>query len=337
MLSPLFIGTDTGVQRFTKGNKSPILMIGSGVIAERILAALEQYHGSDYGVVHSKLDSISPGSVMKEWNQITDTFGEEGIKKVVIAMDNPRTQLPIEALLSLRASGIPVVDAASFYEEISGRVPVEFLRPSDLIFGEGFRRSKLIYITKRAMDLCFSILGLILSLPFFLILPILIKLDSKGPVFYRQERVGWYGRTFNIIKFRTMVDKAEAVSGPVWAECNDPRITRLGRFMRRYRLDELPQLINILTGKMSFVGPRPERPVFVQQLREKIPFYSLRFTVKPGLTGWAQIRFQYSSTLQESQEKFGHDLYYIKHSSPLFDLAIITDTIRVVLMGFGAK
>jgi lipopolysaccharide/colanic/teichoic acid biosynthesis glycosyltransferase len=177
-----------------------------------------------------------------------------------------------------------------------------------------------------------------MSLPFLLVLPILIKLDSKGPVFYFQERVGRKGIRFNVIKFRTMIENAEAVSGgPVWAQKNDSRITRLGSFLRKSRLDELPQLLTIFSGKMSFVGPRPERRFFVEQLRVAIPFYDLRSTVKPGLTGWAQVRFPYSATLQESQEKFGHDLYYIKHLSPLFDLRIIINTVRVVLTAQGSR
>jgi len=309
-------------------------MIGSGPIAQHILSVLN--HPSNNSNIQL-LHRVAPGALTNEVNQLFSVLETKGIERVVIALDNRRAQLPIKPLLSLRIHGVQVVEAASFYEEISGRVPVEFLSPGHLIFGEGFERSKWMHWIKRATDIVCSALGIIVGLPLFFILPILIKISSKGPVFYCQERVGWKERPFKIIKFRTMVDNAEGASGPVWAGENDPRVTRLGWLMRKLRLDELPQLINIFAGEMSFVGPRPERPFFVRQLQEKIPYYSYRFTVKPGLTGWAQIQYAYSSTLKESQEKFGYDLYYIKHLSPLFDLAIIFDTIRVIIKGQGAR
>jgi len=334
MFSPLFVRTNTGLQPFKWRRHSPILMIGSGVIAEHVLSVLDDYNSN--GSVH-RLEKMAPGELKHEVSELCSTYEAGEIQRVVVALDNRRAHFPIQPLLALRIQGVPIVDAAAFYEEVSGRVPVEFIRPENLIFGEGFERSEWIHLIKRAIDLVCSTLGLIMSLPFFLILPLLIKLDSQGPVFYCQKRVGFRERIFNIIKFRTMVNNAEGVSGPVWAGENDSRVTRVGKFMRKLRLDELPQLLNIFKGEMSFVGPRPERSFFVDSLREKIPYYAYRFTVKPGLTGWAQIQYVYSSTFEESQKKFGYDLYYIKHLSPLFDLAIIFDTIRVILKGHGAR
>ena len=266
MFSPLFIRTQAGLQPFKWRHRSPILMIGSGAVAEHVLSILDHYNSN--GSTHL-LEKIAPGELKHEVSQLCSDYETGEIQRVVVALDNRRGHFPTQSLLSLRIQGVPIVDGASFYEEVSGRVPVEFIRPENLIFGEGFQRSSWIHLLKRGMDLFFSALGLIVSLPLFLILPILIKLDSKGPVFYRQKRVGWKERLFDIIKFRTMVENAEAGSGPVWAEENDPRITRLGRFMRKCRLDELPQLINIFRGEMSFVGPRPERPFLWQTFARK--------------------------------------------------------------------
>jgi len=309
MFAPLFVRTNTGLQLFKWREQSPILMIGSGPIAEHILSVLDHHNGNSNA---SPLYGVNPAALTDETSPLHADLERRKIQRVVVALDDRRVHFPIKQLLALRMQGIPVVDDVSFYEEISGRVPVEFLRPDHLIFGEGFQRSTWRHFVKRATDIFCSALGIILSIPFFLILPILIKLSSKGPVLYSQERVGFKGDTFNIIKFRTMIDDAEGISGPVWAGENDPRITHVGWFMRKCRLDELPQLINIFKGEMSFVGPRPERPFFVKKLQEKIPYYAYRFTVKPGLTGWAQIQYSYASTLKESQEKFGYDLYYIK-------------------------
>jgi exopolysaccharide biosynthesis polyprenyl glycosylphosphotransferase len=311
-------------------------MIGSGPVSKHILSVLDHYNGDGDGHANP-LYGVAPAVLTDETDPWPSDLERRKIQRVVVALDDRRAHFPIKQLLSLRIQGIPIVDDVSFYEEISGRVPVEFLRPNHLIFGEGFQRSAWRHLVKRAIDLACSALGIIMGLPFFFILPILIKIGSKGPIFYCQERVGFKGSTFNIIKFRTMVDNAEGTSGPVWAGENDPRITKVGWFMRKCRLDELPQLINIFRGEMSFVGPRPERPFFVKKLQEKIPYYAYRFTVKPGLTGWAQIQYAYASTLKESQEKFCYDLYYIKHLSPLFDLAIIFDTLRVIFRGHGAR
>jgi exopolysaccharide biosynthesis polyprenyl glycosylphosphotransferase len=213
---------------------------------------------------------------------------------------------------------------------------VESLRPSVLIFSNGFKKPKLTMWMKRVVGFGFSLIGLALLSPLILMILILIKIDSRGPVFYRQERVGENGKVFKLLKFRSMVENAEA-NGPVWAEANAKRITRVGRRIRKWRLDEIPQMFNVLKGDMSFVGPRPERPYFVETLRKEIHYYDRRFSVKPGITGWAQIKYQYGASKEDALEKLKYDLYYIKNLSPLFDLLIIFETIKVVLFAKGAR
>jgi exopolysaccharide biosynthesis polyprenyl glycosylphosphotransferase len=213
---------------------------------------------------------------------------------------------------------------------------VENLRPSVLIFSDGFKKSKLTMWIKRVVGFSLSFVGLALLSPVIFVISILIKIESRGRIFYRQERVGENGKVFNLLKFRSMVENAEA-SGPVWAEANDKRNTRVGRWIRKWRLDEIPQMFNVLKGDMSFVGPRPERPYFVETLRKEIRYYDRRFSVKPGITGWAQIKYPYGASKIDALEKLKYDLYYIKNLSPLFDLLIIFETIKVVLFGKGAR
>ncbi|HUL30584.1 MAG TPA: exopolysaccharide biosynthesis polyprenyl glycosylphosphotransferase, partial [Thermodesulfobacteriota bacterium] len=239
-------------------------------------------------------------------------------------------------LLECKMKGIREEDGIEFYEHLTGRLQVERLRPSSLIFSEGFRKSKLTMWIKRVSGFSLSLIGLILLSPFILIISVLIKMDSPGSVFYKQARVGEDGKTFNLLKFRSMVEGAET-NGPVWAGKNDDRITRVGRWIRKWRLDEIPQLVNVLRGDMSFVGPRPERAYFVEKLREEIPFYDQRFSVKPGITGLAQVKYEYGASTEDALEKLKYDLYYIKNLSLLFDLLIIFETIKVVLSGKGAR
>jgi exopolysaccharide biosynthesis polyprenyl glycosylphosphotransferase len=211
------------------------------------------------------------------------------------------------------------------------------MRPSYLIYGRGFAKSRLTTVSKRALDVAAAVSGLVLSLPLSLLAALLIKLTSRGPVFFCQERTGEDGAPFKLIKFRTMRVDAEKESGPVWAQKNDVRVTPIGRFLRLSRIDEIPQFLNILAGQMSFVGPRPERPHFVEQLKQSVPFYPLRHTVKPGLTGWAQVRHPYGASIEDAQEKLRYDLYYIKNMSLLFDVSIMLRTISVILRGSGAR
>jgi len=253
-----------------------------------------------------------------------------------VALDERRGSLPVDELLQCRLKGIHVDDGVSFSERLLGKLSVESLPPSSIIFSNGFRGVLVYRGIKRWLDLFASLFGVILFLPLYILIALAIKLDSRGPVFYRQERVGQDGRLFSLIKFRSMTVDAEK-DGPVWAVVNDQRVTRVGRWIRKLRLDEIPQLINVLKGEMSLVGPRPERPYFVKRLEKEIPFYSHRHVVKPGITGWAQILYPYGATREDTQEKLKYDLYYIKHLSPMMDLRIITETAKIVLLGRGAR
>ncbi|MEW6730718.1 MAG: TIGR03013 family XrtA/PEP-CTERM system glycosyltransferase [Acidobacteriota bacterium] len=259
------------------------------------------------------------------------------ITHIVIALRDRRGRLPVETLLNLKLGGVIIEEGASLYERITGKLPVEELNPSYLVFSSGFRISKLTLVYQRVFSIIFSFVGLVLSMPLLLFIAIAIKLDSRGPIFFQQERVGKYGRIFKLIKFRSMYVDAEAGTGPVWAQADDPRVTRVGRFIRRTRLDELPQFINVLKGDLNFVGPRPERSYFVDQLQTLIPYYTLRHMIKPGLTGWAQVKYPYGATIEEAREKLEYDLYYIKNMSILLDLAIIFHTVKTVLLGRGAR
>ena len=238
-------------------------------------------------------------------------------------------------LLACRFHGRAVEDAVAFYERLNQKIALEGLTPSYLVFHGGFRwPSRAV---KRGMDILLATLALLITIPLWIVLPILIKLSSQGPVFYRQERVGWQGRRFTILKFRSMQQNAEAAGCAIWAEEYDRRATAVGRFMRRYRLDELPQLLNVLRGDMSMVGPRPERPEFIGRLSRDVPYYSYRLAVKPGITGWAQVKFRYGATVQDAAEKLQYDLYYIKHMSVRLDGLIALKTIRTVLFQSGAR
>ncbi|HEY5599473.1 MAG TPA: TIGR03013 family XrtA/PEP-CTERM system glycosyltransferase, partial [Candidatus Manganitrophaceae bacterium] len=314
-----------------------ILMIGSGPVAALLKGALTRDQSLGYRLFHFHWDLTEPDDLGEQWVRLEEIVKEHKIKKVIVALDDRRRQLPVASLLDLRVQGVEVVEGVSFYEQLSGKILIQSMKPSHLIFSEGFRRLTVGRIIKRALDIVLSVVGLTLSLPIFLVLCALIKIESRGPVFYRQERMGENGRPFMLIKFRSMRQDAEVESGPVWASENDSRTTRLGKILRILRLDEIPQMINVLKGEMSFVGPRPERPVFVEQLRKKIPYYDLRFTVKPGLTGWAQVKYRYGATEEDALEKLQYDLYYMKHLSPLFDLTIVIETMKVILTGAGAR
>jgi sugar transferase (PEP-CTERM system associated) len=241
----------------------------------------------------------------------------------------------MEQLLEMKLSGVTFDHLASVYEEYTGKIAVENLRPSWFIFSPGFRKTRALLVIKRALDIVVALVGLAVSFPLLVLLAIAVKASSPGPAFYRQARVGQSGRVFSVCKLRSMRQDAEAGTGPVWARHNDNRVTPLGRFMRRTRLDELPQLWNVLCGNMSFVGPRPERPEFVRSLTQQIPFYGQRHVVKPGLTGWAQVRYTYGASVEDAIEKLQYDLYYVKHMSVWFDLIIILETVKTVVSQAG--
>jgi sugar transferase (PEP-CTERM system associated) len=275
--------------------------------------------------------------VIGSYNDVDHIINKEKIQTVIVAIPDRRGKLPFQDLLQCKLRGVRILDGVSFYERMTGKISVEELKPSWLIFSDGFNRPKTILIAKRFLDLTMAFLGILLLLPLFPMIVLLIKLNSPGPIFYVQERVGEKGNVFNLLKFRSMQPDAEKITGPTWAQENDARITRVGHLLRKLRIDELPQLWNVLKGEMSFVGPRPERPNFVHQLEKEIPFYSLRLSVKPGITGWAQIRYQYGSSIEDAMEKMQYDLYYIKNMSILFDQLIIFQTIKIALLGRGAR
>jgi sugar transferase (PEP-CTERM system associated) len=260
-----------------------------------------------------------------------------GIDRIVVAMEERRGKLPVGLLLSLKNRGVQVQDGNDVYESITGKVPIESIRLSWLLFSSGYFASRLFLIYKRFASLVTSILGLLLSLPLLPFIILAIKLGSPGQIFYRQRRVGRNGVIFRCYKFRTMRSDAEADTGPTWAQDDDPRITPVGRFLRKTRMDEIPQLVNVLRGDMSLIGPRPERPEFVAALDQKIPYYHLRHSVRPGITGWAQILYKYGSSVEDAKEKLRYDLFYIKNMSAGLDLLIILSTIKIILLGRGAK
>lgn len=261
------------------------------------------------------------------------------VDEVVVALDDRRRSFPIRELLECRLAGVDVTELLTFLERESGRVRIDVLNPSWIIFGEGFRRGSLRQITSRVLDVIAGMVLLVVSLPAIVATVIAIKLEEglRAPVFYRQERVGFAGEVFRLMKFRSMRVDAEAPGQARWAQENDPRVTRVGAVIRRLRIDELPQILNVLRGHMSLVGPRPERPEFVTQLAEKIPYYVERHSVKPGITGWAQLCYPYGSSEQDALEKLQYDLYYIKNNSLLLDLVILVQTAEVALFGKGAR
>ena len=271
-----------------------------------------------------------------ELASLPSIIAQHHIDRVVVSLSDRRGALPISELLQAKLSGVRVEDAATTYERIAGKILIESIRPSWLIFSDGFRASRTTRLLKRTVDLLLATVGLAVSSPLMLAAAIAIRLESPGPVLYSQERVGEAGRRFILYKFRSMRVDAEA-GAPLWASEKDERVTLVGRFIRLTRIDELPQLWNVLLGDMSFVGPRPERPFFVDQLAESIPFYRERHCVKPGITGWAQINYPYGASLEDARQKLSYDLYYVKNRSLFLDFVILLSTVRVILLQEGAR
>jgi sugar transferase (PEP-CTERM system associated) len=278
---------------------------------------------------------VNPG-IIGGVDELDAIVKSEKIDRVVLSLAERRGRTPVRQLLDLKFAGIQVEDAHSFYEKITGRILLEQISPSWLILSEGFQKSSLVLNVKRFMDVSICLIGLIPALPIMGLVALAIWLESGSPIIFRQTRVGYQGHTFEILNFRSMKQNAEA-NGPVWATDRDPRITRLGYYLRKFRLDELPQIFNILRGEMSLVGPRPERPHFCEELEKQIPFFGLRHSSRPGLTGWAQIMYQYGGSVDESRTKLEHDLFYIKHMSVPLDLTILFETFKVMVYGRGAK
>ncbi len=278
---------------------------------------------------------VNPG-IIGAAADVEEVTAREKIDRVVLSLAERRGKTPVRQLLDLKFAGVRVEDAHSAYERLSGRILLQHLSPSWLILSEGFRKSPFLLASKRAMDFAASLLGLLFTWPIMLLVAIAIWLETGRPVLFRQERTGLRGRPFQILKFRSMYQNAEQ-NGPSWATEDDKRITQVGRFIRKARFDELPQLFNVLRGEMSLVGPRPERPCFCQMLEENIPLFAQRHSVRPGITGWAQIKYQYGASVEEAKTKLEYDLFYIKHMSITLDLAILFETAKVMIYGRGAK
>jgi sugar transferase (PEP-CTERM system associated) len=314
-----------------------VYVLGMGERAQRLVNGLRTRYELGVEVIGWSGNVEGPLTREAIANHLMDLIKERRVHRVIVAMGDRRGTLPVMEMLQLRLSGMKIEEATSWLEKISGRIEVDNLYPSWLIFAEGFRFSAGFMLLRRLIALFVSALLLLIVLPVIPFVILAIKLDSPGPVLYRQKRVGMGGKIFYCLKFRTMRQDAEADTGATWALDDDPRITRVGKFLRIVRLDEIPQLWCVLKGDMSFVGPRPERPEFIQSLTEEIPFYGVRNAVKPGITGWAQIRYKYGNTVDDSKQKLQYDLYYIKNMSLGFDMMIMFQTIKIVLLGRGAQ
>jgi sugar transferase (PEP-CTERM system associated) len=320
-----------------------IMIIGSGSLAKNIASEIVERMDTGFKIIGFITENpervgeklVNP-SIIGDQTQILDIATREKVDRIIVALEERRGKFPDAQLLECKMRGIVIEEGIEFYEHLTGRLQVESLRPSFLIFSDGFKKSVLSLWMKRVVGFILSSVGLILLSPPILVISVLIKIDSRGPLFYKQERVGKDGKIFKLLKFRSMVDNAET-NGPVWAENDDQRVTRVGRWIRKWRFDEVPQMLNVLKGDMSFVGPRPERPYFVEKLRKEIPFYDQRFSVKPGVTGWAQIKYPYGASTEDALEKLKYDLYYIKNLSLFLDLLITFETIKVVLFRKGSR
>jgi len=321
-----------------------ILIVGSGKLAVEVASEVLSRPDAGYrivGFVGTDSELLGKSLINPRVIGLTEQLGEivkkEGIDRIVVAMGQRRGQLPTDKLLQLSLAGeVSIEEGASFYERVTGRVSLNMMRPSWLIFSGRGRQARLANISRNAVHWLVALVGFTISLPIVVVTAVLIKLESRGPVFYKQERVGKNGRTFVLMKFRSMRVDAEK-SGPVWATKGDDRTTRVGRIIRKVRIDEIPQFWNILCGHMSFVGPRPERPHFVAQLAQEIPYYEQRHLIAPGLTGWAQIKYPYGASIEDARQKLQYDLFYIKNYGLLLDAIIMFETIKIILFGRGAQ
>jgi len=325
-----------------RASRSSVLVLGTNRLAQDLVREIlkrpemrlkvQGFLTTEPALVGSRL--VNPGVVglTADLGRLVD---ELDVKSVVVALSDRRGVLPSSELLSLKCRGVSVEDGTSIYERVTGKIALENLKPSWLIFNEGFDLSTRTLIGKDIFSFVASVGMLLLTSPLLVLAAIAIKLDSPGPVFFKQQRVGRNGQTFVLWKFRSMREDAEDDTGPIWAALGDPRVTRVGRILRKTRIDELPQLWNVLKGEMSLVGPRPERPVFVEQLQQKIPYYGLRHIVKPGITGWAQINYGYGRNEADTVEKLQYDLFYIKNLSVVLDFLTLLETAKAVIEGRG--
>ena len=325
------------------GSRRRILILGVGSLAQglsQVLLSRSKMFTDLVGLIAQ--DDTQVGGelvgtkIVGTMNQLRSVVERDRIDTIAVCLEDRRAVLPVQVLLDLKGMGINIWDGHHLFEEESGRLPIDDFKPSAIIFSREFRQGIVVRTVKRTMDFILSLIGIVVALPLVVVIATLIKLDSPGPVFYRQVRVGLRARPYMIWKLRSMFTDAEK-EGARWASEVDSRVSRVGRYLRKWRLDEIPQLINVIQGEMSLVGPRPERPVFVQELRSAIPYYDLRHTVRPGITGWAQTQFGYGASTEDSHVKLQYDLYYVKYLSIQLDARILIETIRVILLGEGAR
>ncbi len=338
-ISAMRIGLDL-VWPLTRRERN-VLILGNGDMALTIAREIAERSDLNFRVVGFVTPTgngprqLFGNPVLGTKDELCSITHHHRASRIIVALDDLRGALPTRDLVRLRVQGIEVEDAHTTLAALTGRVWLRTVRPSWFVYSNGFERSSLTLLIKRMLDLAFGLAGMAIFSPIMALIAVAIRLDSKGPVLYRQARVGLAGKVFDLVKFRSMRTDAESGTGPQWAKKDDPRITRLGRFLRKYRLDELPQFFNVIRGEMSFVGPRPERPAFVEQLREQIPYYDERHSVRPGVTGWAQVEYRYGASVEDAYRKLEYDLFYLKSLSILFDIAIVFRTVRVVLFGSG--
>ncbi|MCB2051095.1 MAG: TIGR03013 family PEP-CTERM/XrtA system glycosyltransferase [Novosphingobium sp.] len=326
----------------TSAFRRRVLVLGAGHRANR-LRKLGNKPGVGFALVgyiamsdaEAVVEEAIARSAIKDLTRFVENLD---VSEVVLALEERRNALPLKDLLRIKTTGVHVNDFSSFVERETGRVDLDTVNPSWLIFSDGFSSGRMLSsAAKRIFDIAASTLLCILALPLIALFSIIVKLDSPGPAFFRQTRVGLFGETFEVIKLRSMRTDAEKAGEAKWAQTNDPRVTRIGKFIRKTRIDELPQVWSVLKGQMSFVGPRPERPQFVNELEHELPYYAERHMVKPGITGWAQINYPYGASIEDSRHKLEYDLYYAKNYTPFLDLLILLQTVRVILWGEGAR
>jgi sugar transferase (PEP-CTERM system associated) len=315
-----------------------VYVLGNGKRAKTVIDILRSRRDTGMEVVAEELTVVNPDDQHDFFSDALRKLGSsrKGLERVIVAMEDRRGSMPVRELLNMRFNGVIVEDANNLIERILGKLPLDGLNPSTLIFSDGFYSRASQQVLRRLMSMAVSLTALLICLPFIPLIMLAVKLSSPGPIFYRQTRVGLNNHLYSVIKFRTMRQDAE-LNGAVWAAENDPRITRLGKFMRKTRLDEIPQLWNVLRGEMAFVGPRPERPEFVEWLSREIPLYELRHMIRPGITGWAQVRYRYGASLEDTKNKLEYDLYYVKHQSVGLDLLIMFETVKTIILRRGAQ
>jgi sugar transferase (PEP-CTERM system associated) len=323
--------------------ESRIMFLGGGPLAKEcsdLAARNTSYHKYDIaGFIPIPNEELCvPDSsllTVRDGDSLVSLANKYNVEEIVVSVQNRRGGFPIKELLDCKLQGVKVTDAATFFERETCQIRVDSLQPSWLVFGGGFDQSFARTFMKRSFDLVCSIIILAVTFPIMLIAALMVWLEDRGPIFYSQERVGEDSKPFRVLKFRSMRADAEKSGKPQWAAQNDPRVTRVGNFMRRTRIDELPQILNVFKGEMSFVGPRPERPYFVEQLIEVVPYYNVRHSIKPGITGWAQVRYGYGSSAEDALQKLQYDLYYVKNNSLFLDVLVLIDTLKVVLFRSG--